>query len=94
MVPGGTAMPLVSPVGGVVLYQGESGSGTSLGVPARMSDRMCCSFDGVASSEQVKRSDDVCCVLSESDPSCAELFSVSAMGGDDPPDHRSLITDH
>jgi hypothetical protein len=80
MVLHGTAMPLVSPVGGVVLCQGESGSGASLGVPARMSDRMCCPFDGVASSEQVARSDDDCCVLSESDPSCAESFSVVGDG--------------
>jgi hypothetical protein len=35
-----TAMPLVPPVGGIDLCQGESGSGASLGVPARKSDRM------------------------------------------------------
>jgi hypothetical protein len=78
----GTAMPLASPVGGVDLCQGESGSGASLGVPARVSDRMCCSFDGVASSEQGARSDDDCCVLSESDPSCAgSWLGLLVLGG-------------
>jgi hypothetical protein len=46
----GTAMPLASPMEMPVpgssprtgLCQGESDSGASLGVPARMSDRMCC----------------------------------------------------
>ena len=99
-------MPLVSPVGGaaprvdcprVDLCQGESGSGASLGVPARMSDRMCCSLAGVASSEQGACSDDDCCVQSESDPTCAEAFSVIgglAMSDREAPDHCLPIADH
>ena len=48
------------------LCQGESGSGASLGVPARMSDRMCCpSLGGLQRAGH--RSDDDCCVLSKSD---------------------------
>jgi hypothetical protein len=40
----------------------------------------CVAPQGAASSEQVARSDDDCCVLSESDPSCAESFSVVGDG--------------
>ena len=54
-------MPEVSPDGGAVLCQGESGSGASLDVPARVSDRML----RHPASRAAFRGD--CCVLSESD---------------------------
>ena len=42
------------------LCQGESGSGASLGVPARMSDRLCCPYGAAASEWGVFRDAVVC----------------------------------
>ena len=82
-----TAMLLVPPVGGATLgsspraglCQGESGSGASLDVPARKSDRML-----MASREQGDRSEAIVVhatgpdpvVLSESDPHARDRVSV------------------
>ena len=66
-------MPEVSPEGGAVLCQGESGSGASLGASiACLTERFAAFSDG-----SVFRGD--CCVLSESDP-LAESVSWPVTG--------------
>jgi hypothetical protein len=54
----------------------------------------CAAPSGVAASEQGARSDDDCCVLSESDPFCMGSFLVSAIVAGDPCGHRRTSVDH